>query len=221
MRLRAVLMDRSVHKKLAERLTQIALPEDVGDEDVKQKFEASIIQLLDAFAQGGYARIAELIEASVPEEQRDTAAQTYIKIMNGAVYEANNLARAQAGKAEAVPNEETMDFLQDSMNSISDAFFYGTPFFLQLTDYEHHEASGLQLTRSPGKGLVYTGSVLLVLGIFAMIYIRERRIWMLVKPEGQVLFAISSNRKNRDFDIEFARYQEQLQRLLTQPAGLI
>jgi hypothetical protein len=28
------------------------------------------------------------------------------------------------------------------------------------------------------------------------------------------LFAISSNRKNRDLDVEFSKYQEQLQRLL-------
>ena len=85
---------------------------------------------------------------------------------------------------------------------------------MQLKEYEHREASGLQLTRSPGKNLVYSGSVLLVLGIFAMIYIRERRIWMLVKPDNRVLFAISSNRKNRDLDVEFSKYQEQLQRLL-------
>jgi len=48
-----------------------------------------------------------------------------------------------------------------------------------------------------------------------MIYIRERRIWMLVKPDNRVLFAMASNRKNRDLDMEFARYQEQLQRLLS------
>src|SRR5690606_23386337 len=180
MQLRAVLMDKRTHPVIAQRLSVNALPESTGDGDVREKFEASVIQLLSAFSQGGYTRIATLIEDSVPEDQRDNAAQTYIKIINGAVYEANNLARERAGKEPAVPDEETMAFLQDSMNSISDAFFYGTPFFLQLKDYEHREASGLQLTRSPGKNLVYTGSVLLVLGIFAMIYIRERRIWMLV-----------------------------------------
>ncbi len=86
---------------------------------------------------------------------------------------------------------------------------------LQMTNFEQREASGLQLTRSPGKNLVYSGSVLLVLGIFAMIYIRERRIWLLIKPEQQVvLFAMSANRKNRDFEIEFNRYQSQLNTLL-------
>jgi cytochrome c biogenesis protein len=99
------------------------------------------------------------------------------------------------------------------LNAISDLYFYNAPFYLQMTNYKQLQASGLQLTRSPGKNLVYAGSILLVLGIFAMIYIRERRIWLLVKPDS-VLFAMSANRKNRDLDIEFNRYREQLQRLL-------
>jgi cytochrome c biogenesis protein len=62
---------------------------------------------------------------------------------------------------------------------------------------------------------VYSGSLLLVLGIFAMIYIRERRIWLLIKPnEHKVLFAMSANRKNRDFDLEFGKYAEYLHQVL-------
>lgn len=215
MRLRAVMMDAASHAEIARRLSVTALTGDAANADMKEKFESSVRQLLDAFGKGGYTRIASLIEESVPEKERDNAAQTYIKIIHGAVFEAYNLARERAGKSPAPADEETMLFLQDSLNSLSDLFFYGAPFYLELKEYEQREASGLQLTRSPGKNLVYSGSVLLVLGIFAMIYIRERRIWLLVKPDNRVLFAISSNRKNRDLDIEFARYQEQLQRLLT------
>ena len=64
---------------------------------------------------------------------------------------------------------------------------------------------------------------MLVLGIFAMIYIRERRIWLLVKngngKGARVLFAMSANRKNRDMDLEFARYRDQLQQLLQAQSG--
>jgi len=215
MSLRAVMMDEGAHGLVAKRLSASSLPSGSDTTEMREKFETSVEQLLGAFAKGGYSRIATLIEDSVPEAERDNAAQTYIKIISGAAYEAYNLARERAGKAPAAPDEETMLFLQESLNSLSDLYFYGAPFFLQLKEYEHREASGLQLTRSPGKNLVYSGSVLLVLGIFAMIYIRERRIWMLVKPDNRVLFTISSNRKNRDLDEEFARYQEQLQRLLS------
>jgi cytochrome c biogenesis protein len=120
----------------------------------------------------------------------------------------------RAGKKPATLDGSTQDFLLESLTAMNDLFFYGTPFYLQIAEYEHREASGLQLTKSPGKNLVYSGSALLVLGIFTMLYIRERRIWLLVKPDNSVLFAMSANRKNRDLDIEFTRYRDQLQRLL-------
>ena len=96
---------------------------------------------------------------------------------------------------------------------------------MQLIDFKHVEASGLQLTKSPGQKWVYLGSVLLVIGIFAMFYIRERRIWLLVKKVGdksgdkpsEVLFAMSSNRKNLDFEQEFERTKSQLSQLLDKP----
>ena len=220
MDLRAVMFDESAYEEIARLLAASA----VGDArdtapELLQKFEGSVVQLLKAFATGGYSRIAELIEASVPEAEREKAAQTYIKIVNSAAYEAYQMSRARAGKPPAATDQATLDFLQDSLNAMSDTFFYGAPFYLQLTQFDHKQASGLQLTRSPGKNLVYSGSVLLVLGIFAMIYIRERRIWLLVKTDGtgagaHVLFAMSANRKSRDLDLEFARYQDQLQRLL-------
>jgi cytochrome c biogenesis protein len=150
-----------------------------------------------------------------PKAQREAAAQTYIKIITGAAFEAYQVGQERAGIKSATVDETTQAFLQDSLNAISDLFFYGEPIYLQMTKFEQREASGLQLTRSPGKNLVYSGSVLLVLGIFSMIYIRERRIWLLIQPQQKiVLFAMSANRKNRDFEIEFNRYQSQLSALL-------
>jgi cytochrome c biogenesis protein len=115
-----------------------------------------------------------------------------------------------------VNNAETQALIQDSLNAFSDMFFYGAPYYLQLDQFEHKEASGLQLTKSPGQKWVYLGSALLVLGIFAMMYIRERRIWLTLKPASQqVHFAMSSNRKNLDFEQEFNLYREQIKHLLT------
>jgi cytochrome c biogenesis protein len=113
-------------------------------------------------------------------------------------------------------NKETFSFLQDSLNAMNDIFYYGTPYYFQLNDFVHKEASGLQLTKSPGQKWVYLGSVLLVLGIFAMFYIKERRVWILLKAKSQeVLFAMSSNRKNLDFDQDFDRIKNQLAQVLS------
>ena len=214
MQTRAILFNKAQHQEIAHRFALKTLnPSD--DAAVKTKFEASVVQLLGAFREGGFSEIAKLIDASVPKAQREAAAQTYIKIITGAAFEAYQLSQERAGLESVKVDESTQAFLQDSLNAMSDLFFYGEPIYLQMTKFEQREASGLQLTRSPGKNLVYSGSVLLVLGIFAMIYIRERRIWLLIKPESKtVLFAMSANRLNRDFEIEFNRYQSQLNSLL-------
>ncbi len=218
-RLRAVMFDPASAPQIARRLAAKVLPEG-GAPETRATFERSVVQLLTAFAQGGYTRVAEVIEKSVPAPEREKAAETYLKIVGNAAFEALAISREHAGKAAPAVDDATLRFLHESLNSMSDLFFYGTPFYLQLTQFEQRQASGLQLTRSPGKNLVYAGSLLLVLGIFAMIYLRERRIWLLVKPAaGQMLFAMSANRKNRDLDLEFERYRGQLQLLMEKHDG--
>ena len=34
------------------------------------------------------------------------------------------------------------------------------------------------MTRTPGKTLVYLGCLFLIVGVFAMLYVRERRLWV-------------------------------------------
>ena len=64
--------------------------------------------------------------------------------------------------------------------SLSDSFFYPAPMVLELADFKQVQASVFQVARAPGKTLVYLGAVLLIVGVFAMLYIRERRLWIWV-----------------------------------------
>jgi cytochrome c biogenesis protein len=98
-------------------------------------------------------------------------------------------------------------------NALSDSFFYGAPVYLALEDFTEVKASGLQVTRSPGKKVVYLGCLLLVLGIFSMFYIRERRIWVWVREQGSdahALMAMSTQRKTLDFEREFDELKTRL-----------
>jgi cytochrome c biogenesis protein len=174
-----------------------------------------VIQLLTVFAKSGYTGVAQIIEKSVPEKEREAVARTYIKMISVAAFEAYNMSLEANNKPVLASNADTEALLRDSLNAFSDIFFFGTPYYLQLEQFEHKEASGLQLTKSPGQKWVYLGSVLLVLGIFAMMYIRERRIWLSIRPgKQQVHFAMASNRKNLDFEKEFNLYREQLRSLI-------
>lgn len=207
---RAIMLDASKYPEIAKRIAQKSLGVK-GDPEMRKQFELSLIRLLTVFAQGGYNEVAKVIEKNVPEKEREASATTYIKMVNVAAYEAYNMALELNKKPLLKSGAETERLLRDTINAFSDMFFYGTPYYLQLNQFEHKEASGLQLTKSPGQKWVYLGSVILVLGIFAMMYIRERRIWLYLKPSAkEVHFAMASNRKNLEFEQEFNLYREQL-----------
>lgn len=219
MNLRANLLDESKYAEIAHRLSSNAVENNnkltAKELSLRKQFESSVVQLLHDFARGGYNQVAESIEKNVPEAEREVAARTYIKMINMAALEAYNMGLEANKKPLLVNNKDTQALIGDSLNAFSDMFFYGTPYYFQLANFEHKQASGLQLTKSPGQKWVYLGSVLLVIGIFAMMYIRERRIWLLLKPATQqVHFAMSSNRKNLDFEQEFNMYREQLKNVL-------
>ena len=61
------------------------------------------------------------------------------------------------------------------------------------------QASVFQVTRAPGRNIVYLGCALLILGVFAMLYVRERRLWVWLSAAGERrrrrTMALSSNRK--------------------------
>jgi len=214
MKFRAAMLDSAKHREIARRIAKNSL-EDKREPAVKKQFEESVVQLLDVFAKGGYSAVAQVIEQNVPEKEREMVASTYIKMISVAAFEAYNMVLEQDGQPPLPSNADTESMLRDSLNAFSDIFFFGTPYYLQLEQFDHKEASGLQLTKSPGQKWVYLGSVLLVLGIFAMMYIRERRIWLSLRPaKQQVHFAMASNRKNLDFEKEFNDFREQLKAVI-------
>lgn len=212
MGLRQTMRNDQAIRDIASRVAN-KMPGD--NAQLRVQFEQSLQQLLQTFKRGGYGELSKIIESAVPEDKRDQAAQTYLKLLNAAALEAYQLSREKRQLAPAAEDDVTAVFIQDSLNAMNDLFFYGTPYYFQLQDYTLKQASGFQLTRSPGQNWVYLGSVMLVLGIFAMFYIKERRVWLLIKPAQQeVLLAMSSNRKNMDLDQDFANMQQRVSALL-------
>ncbi len=212
MRLRAALMNPALHGEIAKRFADGALPPGERGSELQARLAASAGNILNLFAQGGYSALGQFIEANIPENERQKATETFLRILELSAFEALKLANAQAGELPPAADDATGFFVRDSLNAFSDLFFYGAPVYLQLQSFEQIQASGLQMTRSPGKNLVYFGSLLLVLGIFAMLYVRERRAWILVKP-GTALFAYATPRKTVDFEQEFAKHSQAIEQL--------
>jgi cytochrome c biogenesis protein len=216
MRLRAALADPALREEAAHRYAERAMPQSQKDAALARQLQESAAKTLEIFAGagsggqdgkggGGYLAVSQFLERIPPAEQ-EKAANVFMKMLNGAMWELWQAAHARAGEPPVAPTEAHGRFLQLATNALSDSFFYGAPVYLSLEDFTEVKASVLQVTRSPGKKVVYLGCLLLVLGIFSMFYIRERRIWVWVKEQdgdAHAMMAMSTQRKTLDFEREF------------------
>jgi cytochrome c biogenesis protein len=171
----------------------------------------------DATTVGGWQAIAEFMEVNVPEAERERAGGVLVRILNDVLFEVLNLSRENAGLA-ALPNDEkSQAYLTQAVLAISDAHFYPAPVAMMMTDFTQVQASVFQVARAPGKKIVYLGCLLLIVGIFAMLYVRERRLWVWLTPDGTAgegataaTMAFSVNRKTMDSDREFEHLKHKL-----------
>ena len=64
--------------------------------------------------------------------------------------------------------------------------------------------------------VVYLGSVMLVLGVLAMVFIRERRVWLHITPDGagqKITLAMSSTRRTYDYMQNWQNLQAEVQQV--------
>ncbi|MEY3838907.1 MAG: hypothetical protein RLZ90_706, partial [Pseudomonadota bacterium] len=171
------LQNEALISAVAKKIANQSMNADKND-TVKESFENSVNKLMTLFAQGGFSSVSENLDRNIPPSEKEKAAQTYLKIIDIASVE---LYRNRFNFLGKDLDQGRIKFIQDSLNAYSDMFFFGAPYYFELTNYEQKEASGLQLTKSPGQFWVYLGSLSLVLGIFSMIYLHERKFWLLIK----------------------------------------
>lgn len=217
MRLRAAILNPALRQKAAQRYAgKVPLSSAAGDK-LRAQLEASALRGMTVFAgdqnESGYLAVARFV-GRLPEEQQEKAADIFMKILNGSLWELWQVAREQDNLPAMPADEKHGRFLQLATNALADAFYYNAPVYLQLAGFEEVKASVFQVTRSPGKNVVYLGCLFLVLGIFAMLYVRERRLWIWIRPQEQggahALMAMSTQRRTMDFDKEFERIKIRL-----------
>lgn len=217
MRLRAALADPAMRAEAARRYAARTMAQgQAGGDRFADQLRESALRTLGMFAgegtPGGFVAVAQFLE-KIPAAEQEKAAGVFIKMLNGVLWELWQAARVQAGEAPVAASETHARFLQLATNALSDSFFYGAPVYLQLDEFREVKASVLQVTRSPGKKIVYLGCVLLVAGIFSMFYIRERRLWVWVRNNAggaHALMAMSTQRKTLDFEKEFGELAAKL-----------
>jgi cytochrome c biogenesis protein len=230
-RLRSALADPVMRAEAVRRYGAMAV--EPGKPELTQALEASAQRAIalfsgeeklpplkdvpagqDAQIRGGLPAVSAFLEANVPEAERERASEVLVRILNGTLFELAQIGREKAGLAPLPRDDATQQFMSRAVLSLSDSFYYPAPMTFQLKDFQHIQASVFQVARAPGQTIVYLGCVLLILGVFAMLYVRERRVWVWLAPgpdgKSQASMALSSNRKTMESDQEFELLKTQL-----------
>ncbi|MCQ8104510.1 cytochrome c biogenesis protein ResB [Methylomonas sp. SURF-2] len=203
---------------------QTAASSDSGKQssnDDRQKVARFMQSLAEQFIEGGQEKITAMLEQSVAPEKRPEASAVYSAVYSAVLQRLLKNVYLQVLRQERIDVNQPMSdfdsqFLLDALAAVNLAHVYAAPVFLELESFQHIEATGLQITRSPGQWLVFPGCLLLVLGVFCMFYLPQRRLWILLEntASGSVLLLAGSAQRNRyDFDREFELIKQQL----TQP----
>ena len=230
-KLRAALADPAQRAQAVARYARLA----VGDDrpDLTRQLTESASRALGLFAGpdgantalsktrpvAGLQAISDFMEINVPEAERNRAGEVLVRILNGVLFELTTMTREDAGLKPLPQDDKTQAFMSQIVLSLSDAPHYPAPMAFELTDFKQVQASVFQVARAPGKTIVYLGCAFLILGVFAMLYIRERRIWVWLAPhaataeapgETHATMALSTNRKTMDGDQEFEMLKTKL-----------
>lgn len=215
MGLRAALNDPGLVTLAAQRFAENNSNMRI-DTDTLRK---AAVGALDAFQREGFNGIL----GNVPESEHEKILSFAVPMIQLSLTELRDLVRAREG-LQPVPREgqEWVDgqlWVQMALLALANLPDYPAPVFMTLNNFEHKEASVFQVTRSPGKNTVYLGSLFLVIGVFAMFYVRDRRIWIWAKAgesnHTELLAAMTSQRRNLDFTQEFERFKDAFKRLTT------
>jgi cytochrome c biogenesis protein len=213
-RLRMALADPEMRAKAVQRYVAQAI--EPGKKELAEQLNLSATRALALFAGtekikgqnvAGLQAVSQFMEASVPEAERGRAGEVLVRILNGCIFELLQISREQAGLKPVQPDDNTQAFMAQAVIALSDAFFYPAPMAFALKDFTQVQASVFQVARAPGKWIVYMGCLFLIIGVFAMLYVRERRLWVWVTAAGDnaatAQMALSTNRKTMDGDKEF------------------
>ena len=215
---RALLGNPVEMQRIAEKTAAMSL-QSAGVPDAKMIAQMAIVmqKLAELFNQGGFDRVLNDINDNVPEDKQKDVSDSYFKVLQtilGTVY-----LEVLQGEGVDIENSITLaqeQYYDDMVNTMGVVSNYKAPFFLQVKSFEHKEASGFQITKAPGKDLVYLGCILLCVGIVLMFYVAHKRIWIIITPAvesesgSRLIAAGSGDRHQNEFAMEFKAFSQLL-----------
>jgi len=180
-------------------------------------------QLMSLYRTKGFEGIASFVSKNVPKEDQDRVLDYYYGQTSFALQSLYmKVLRDEGAAIDAEQNISTFDqaWFEDAINAFNGLSKYGPPMYIEMDSFKQIQATGLQITKSPGKDVVYFGSAMLIIGVFFMFYVRQKRIWINIKPnesaddaETDIIVAGKDNKPLPETETEFKSLVE----LLKQP----
>jgi cytochrome c biogenesis protein len=220
MKFHALINDTRRAQQIAMRTVDEVLSDAPDSDKYKKNIITTMMDLLERFNFGGYAAIEnQLRKVEASDEQKDKMREAYYKVLNTvlqALY-LDVLEKEGVDTSKQI-TEKQQGFYVAALDALNQIPLYGTPFYVQLTDFTHVESSGLSIAKLPGKNVFYTGSIMSIIGIFLLLYLNHQRLWAVIYKDesGQdtLLVAGSGNRNTADFRRNFSIMTDKLTRLI-------
>ncbi len=145
-------------------------------------------QLMVLFRQKGFNGISQFVQQNVPEKDRKKVEEYYINQTSIALQTLYlSILEKENVKDLADISDFNKQWFEDAITVITSLPNYGPPLFFDLKSFKQIESTGLQITKSPGKDIVYFGSALLIIGVFFLFYVRQKRIWLVYSETDKTL----------------------------------
>ncbi len=181
--------------------------------------EKATLRLVSLFNEGGFDAVSKFVDKAVPAKHRAAAKDAYFKLLESTLRDLYLRCLNEEGidTTKGVGQDDSQ-FFGDAVAAATALHVYGSPFYLRLHDFQQIQSSGLQITRAPGKNIVYLGFALLISGVFLMFYLPHQRLWAIVAADGsQTIVTMVGQRLRHERD--FAQEFERLRRLFSGKLG--
>ncbi len=183
----------------------VAKRDNISETNVE--FLSATKTLVNLFLSGGFEAIQNHLVKNVPDKDQAQVSEIYMKILHNTLQQAYaDMLKSNKAQLTQEQSQQEIKFSQDAILALSALPFYQTPFYLELKNFEHKEATGLQITKTPGKIYVYIGFAMLITGVFLLFYISYQRCWVILEKRDNmthVLIAGNSNRHKTEFSEKF------------------
>ncbi len=219
MRFHRALYDDALVREVADTMVNSTDPElwiRWGDMDIADAMTRFLIQFRD---QGLEPIEAFVSQRAQTEAQQQQNLRIYVRLLQALL-----LGIYQRAMQDTAPLADDGDaergFFIAAMEALATLPNYAAPVFIEVSDYQHREASGLQINRTPGARWVYLGFFLLLCGLMCQFFLSHQRIWIVLQPEQRQTRVIIGGTRTRHYQTEFTEHFKALCKRLEQVCAM-